>query len=921
MKSFIEINKTVRIIIPKDWKNDEKGNFFEKIAGILLKRQRYEVIQRVRFIGMEIDLIADHIDTNERIFVECKFTSDPFSASVIHALIGKAIQKNVKMAYLFSTAPPGKEAKGVIDELEEKKPENSPNIVFINPEKLAEMFIDVFNAQPDLPKKIKNTSIGSATLIIMPNFSPFWIFEEYQNGIPTRAIIQHALQGEKTIPSESDLSGILKENDLFQGLSLVYKKTKKEAVDLIETQTAEPSEDEVVAPVAVADSLDDYRPCKPQYFIGRNDIQKNIWDFLNDVREDKTNTRILALSGPSGFGKSSIILKLADRFRNIKWMNKYYIYSVDVRSARSPLFVAKALKTALQSAVDDGFIQMQLLKISIESTGSFLQSGSVQSALDLLKSSKRVILLFFDQFEEIFTKDELLSTFDLFKKLAFEVHSTSANIVLGFSWRTGVTLSDDNPAYHVWHSLKDIRREIILGEFTSAESSQLIGQFEHELTQNLLRPLRRSLLEQGQGLPWLLKKLCIHIYREIKKGTRQEELLTRRLNIKSLFDEDLEHLTESQINCLEYIAKNSPADFSDIINNFSAETVNRLYNERLIVRAGQKYAVYWDIFREYLDKGIVPAIPWTYVPQVQLSTAIRSFFLIRDEGPLDLNNLLKKLGYAEKTMFNVVSDLQNFLLINRLKNGKYIVRPELKESNDKEIAEFLNKQIKDHILVQRVFEVLNPGKTMKVETFKKIIASSYTTANLKAKSINAYLNRFIPWFRFVGLFDYSEEIIKRPIQLGKDFGKFDFISRRRTGTVLRFVCSTSPQKVFDLAKELVKSGSMSKEEIHKRKNRNAAFDLIGLDLAYRGYKILFPTDLLIKAYNESEDKMLNIISSRALSSNFLKELLPLIKSNLNAPISKVGIELSKKFKKNWSKPSAIRYASAGRLWLKFFGCI
>lgn len=154
-----------------------------------------------------------------------------------------------------------------------------------------------------------------------------------------------------------------------------------------------------------------------------------------------------------------------------------------------------------------------------------------------------------------------------------------------------------------------------------------------------------------------------------------------------------------------------------------------------------------------------------------------------------------------------------------------------------------------------------------------------------------------------------------------NFGKFDFISWRRPETLLRFVCSTSPQKVFGLAKELAKLGAMTMKEVSRRKKRNAAFDLLGLDLAYRRYKTLFPTDVLIKAYNESEDKILDTISSKALSSNFLKELLPLIKSNINASISKVGIELSKKFNKNWSESSAVRYASAGRLWLRFFGCI
>jgi Holliday junction resolvase-like predicted endonuclease/predicted transcriptional regulator len=920
MNSFLELKKTTRIIVPKNWTNNQKADFFEQLAGKILKPQRYKVIQRVRFTGMEIDLIADHLDTNQRIFVECKFVVDPISSNVIFDIVGKAVTKGIKIAYLFSTASLGKEAKGVIDELEEKKSKDIPKIVFINPEKLTDMFIDIFDAKPDLPETLVTASISVATLIITPNFSPFWILEEYQNGIPTRAFIQSALSKEKAMPSDIEVSKILKENDLSQGLELIFEGSpKKKTADSRKAKTERNyPEEEVIASVAVADSLDDYRPCKPEHFVGRNDIQRNILQFLHNVRDDATSTRILALSGPSGFGKSSVILKLADRFHNIKWRNKFYIFSVDVRSARSPLFVAKALKTSLQSAINSGFIPMQILNIAIESTGSFLQSDSIQLALELLKSNKRVLVLFFDQFEEMLTKDELLSTFESFKKLAFEVHSSRANIVVGFSWRTGITLSDDNPAYHVWHDLKDLRRDITLGEFTSAESSQLILQFEHELSENLLPPLRRRLLEQGQGLPWLLKKLCIHVYGEIKKGTQQEELLSRRLNIKSLFDEDLEILTERQIQCLKYIAKKSPADFLDIINNFEQEIVNGLYSKRLIVRAGQKYAVYWDIFREYLVENTIPPIPWTYVPQVQFSMAILSFFLLRSEGPLDLNNLAKKLRYTEKTVLNIVTDLQNFLLINRHENGKYSVRPEVINSNDKEISIFLNKQLKEHIIVQKLFEILAPDDSISIDDFGNIIAISYAVANLKPESINAYRDRFLPWLRCVGLLDISGDILTRPLELGKDFGKFDFRSRRFLGNILKFVCSTSPQKVFDLATELAKQGSISKNEIYKHKKRNASYDLIGLGLAFWRNKILFPSDLLVSALNESENKVLDIISSRALSSEFLQALLPLLKSNLKIPLSNIGIMLSKRLNKNWSESSALRYASAGKLWLSFF---
>jgi len=61
-----EPKKAVGILVPDDWSNDQKGEFLEKIAAELLKRLRFKITDRVRFTGMEIDLIADNLDRASR---------------------------------------------------------------------------------------------------------------------------------------------------------------------------------------------------------------------------------------------------------------------------------------------------------------------------------------------------------------------------------------------------------------------------------------------------------------------------------------------------------------------------------------------------------------------------------------------------------------------------------------------------------------------------------------------------------------------------------------------------------------------------------------------------------------------------------------------------------------------------------------
>jgi hypothetical protein len=84
--------------------------------------------------------------------------------------------------------------------------------------------------------------------------------------------------------------------------------------------------------------------------------------------------------------------------------------------------------------------------------------------------------------------------------------------------------------------------------------------FEKELGQKVRPELRRQLMENSQGYPWLLKKLCIHVYDQIFSGIRQAGLV-ETLDIASLFDRDLQGLTSAEQTCLMLIAHSAPADW------------------------------------------------------------------------------------------------------------------------------------------------------------------------------------------------------------------------------------------------------------------------------------------------------------------------------------------------------------------------
>lgn len=904
-----------RVITPEGWTDNQRGDFFEELMAGLFKKQRYRVLRRVRFTGMEIDLLLEHQDTGRNAYAECKFHKDNIQAPVLYALIGKANSHKVDLAYLLSTAALGKEAHGVVEE-RNREEKLSPQLISIGPERLTDWFLSIENARMPEPSDfgISIARAGDMTLIVRPTDDRFWLLEEKSEGIPSKGIIIDAKSGNEA--SLDLLRHDFQRLSLWSGLEIV--QANAQSSDRSDSQSD--FEEEVVTSVGMAERYDDYRPCRPEDFVGRTELQKSVWDFLSLIDQSNTETRVVSFVGPSGFGKSSVILKLADRFRNKKWRNRFYFYPLDVRSAKGPLFVAKAMKLAFQASVNDGFIEGD--SIEIDSTEHILSSTSIQEALKALEENNRVLVVFFDQFEELFSKESLLETFDQFRRLAYEVDSLQGNLVLGFSWRTGITFSEDHPAYYMWQDLRDKRLEFKISEFESKESSLLITQFEKHGNISLEHQLRRRLIEQCQGFPWLLKKLCIHVFEELAKGTRSSELTARRLNIKRLFDEDLEPLTSNQVGCLKYIAEHSPADILEVIDVFGQDTVNQLAQSRLVIRAGQKYAVYWDIFREYLVNDSVPAIPLTYIPIYSITMLMKVFRHLQQGAGMDVQELCSAVGFSEKTMVNVVADLQAFNLASR-NNTVIAINPDILGADSMKIANFLAHQLRDHIVFQAAVEGTDGSRKLSMDELHEIFRSAYKAASYRSEVISAYANRLLQWLTFAGLTTTeSDGIILHTDAQGSDKGRFsrsnlESAKRGRKGKG-NFLCASGPDQASELALQLFSSKRLSRDQIKVIGYRNSAYDLSSLGLAeWNGGELVANVELTNLAIEtDLKNAIISKIRQRALNSPFLSALSELLSQKPNALPSDCAI-LGESLGYKWSEPSAKRYLSGGKAWLAY----
>jgi hypothetical protein len=420
----------------------------------------------------------------------------------------------------------------------------------------------------------------------------------------------------------------------------------------------------------------------------------------------------------------------------------------------------------------------------------------------------------------------------------------------------------------------------------------------------------------------LLKKLCIHIYRQAKEGTKQGATLAGQIDLKSLFEEDLELLTSrEQLACLKYIAANSPADKIDVLDQFEQETVNSLIENRLIVTSGPKYVVYWDVFRDYLVSNTVPVLPLTYVPQAQLSTALKSFFALQKNSSLDMAKLASDFGYSQKTVFNVISDLQTFMLVSRDHQSLAVVDA-LKDASNDQVASYLSHQLNDHIVVKELNSRLQPGEKMRLEQFRGLFADAYPAANFRPETLDAYSSKILPWLKFPGLVEVDQEQnIIRPVGTGKQKGSVTGLGFRIPGPRKGLFISTSqPGQVIGLAMQLrIADPCISRKRLSAEGLSHAATDLVCLQLAkWTKEGLTAGEELNSISRDNAEKEIYDLIRCRVMTSPFFEFLRQAQGHRLRGSREGIATRVTEEFNRSWSLSSAERYISAGRMWLSYF---
>lgn len=719
-------------------KGHQRGKFFEKLANNIFITQRYKVSGNVNVTGQEFDLECEHLDrVNEKCLVECK-AKQSLSSDEIKKFVFSVGFNNFNFGYFLYTRNYEHQVSGLIKEIESDA--RYKNLYFWGAEKVIELLV-ASGSISAYSSGLKGEEVFKV-ILLYSYFGVFYITIIGRGTIPESFSINYA----KDMSVLSDESTASKIRDYIEELKDLAPYQEKPEGDKPEFKGHQ--DIDTITEIQSSDSWDDYKPASLQYFVGRKRQKDKIFSFLNDVRSFSMEKRVFYIDGKSGWGKSSLMSDLRERCRNKHYKNKYFSVVIDSRSANSNNFVALAYELLIKKAVKTDFIPQKYLSIKIPSSFDILRYDLSEELIEWLKKNSKVLILVFDQFEDVFRKEGI---FKSFYKFLLDVNNLNSNIILGFSWKSEVNIPIENEAYHLWQQSRDLALRITLDEFDTSESKAIIRQLEKDVSANFDIDFIRKIVDNAQGYPWLVKKLCIHIKKQVFKGLSIEDLYEQDFQVKDLFTLDLEELGANEVKALRYIAKRAfndqALDVTELDEVISSDIVQSLIHKRFVIKSGTKYNIYWDIFRDYLVLDQIPPIGETYLIRQPINSVIEAFLAFASDPTLDVDKFinLTSSSVGEGAALNILRELRNIGIVN-YRNGFFTVNIESDDINNEYFKDYVNEKLSKHTFTIEMKKI--EGREIGISDLTEIIQTKIRTKSFSEKTLETYAQTFLGWLDF-----------------------------------------------------------------------------------------------------------------------------------------------------------------------------
>lgn len=888
------MNLHIEVAVPDGTPATVRGGLLERFGSRFLQTQGFGVVEQVRLTGLEVDLLASAgPETGEKLFVECKAHRNPLATEVIMKLYGQVMMKQYSSGWLLSASPLSKDAKGIDEEWQRKPPDERRKLQIYTPDKLIRRLIDAkLIVSPASLSRIDSYKYSDDAYLLITPFGDYWSLVILDSSTNLRSGT-HIFFADTGRPASAAIGEQVKTTDATTAdLDLFFEwQTRKDS-----HQSLLSDELQSIVPVQMADDWADYRPSRPEDFVGRDQLQQDVLSLLDSARSRTSSTRLFAVKAPSGWGKSSFVLKIAQRAAAIAHGKRNFVYAVDSRAASSQRFAELALYSAVQKAAQAGFVDGEE-RLEVGGSDAPFASESMGRMLTQLHAENKIICLIFDQFEELLYKENLAPLFKDIRTLCDAVVEAQANFIIGFSWKTDGTIPPEHDAYYMWHSLSDRRREFELTVLSDSDVNKAINRFAKEIGQPVAPQIRRLLHDHSQGFPWLLKKLCIHVLQQVNSGLDQSEVLVRALKIEDLFKKDLEGLSEPQFDCIKQIAEEAPADFYKISRTYGDAIVNQLLDHRLIIRSGARLSIYWDIFREYVLNERVPYISTTYVPQANIPSYLKAVKILFSSRRTTYEYLAKELRVSVRTADNIVRDL---VMVGHAEANRQAGRVLSITDEDEARTAFISF-CESHVIYRSLDLSFGRGQAFTVDDVIDIARGAYSARGVSEKVSSPYARRLLSWLIAVGLARREAHFyyLTKPIGAGMSF---EIRPTRRSMGI--FLGGSTPVKVVAACGMILSGNSL--KTVEAEHGRYPISDMLNLDVideagvlqAHGGS----PTEIVTEAVRRS--------TTFVAAADFLA-------NNKDGKGFEAGRMLAEYLQVQWSDASCVRNGSSLLCWVRW----
>lgn len=861
-----------------------KGRLLENLVRDYLKRIGCEVVERFRDAGTEIDLLCRQTATGHKIVVECKAHQANLGAEVINKIFADVDEFDAESGIIFTISPLGSEARTRMEKMNAKRKREFLRVYLPNDVVFLLLQCEALIA-PSFPT---DRPISLERYLCLFEGRRVWV-ACVLNAAREAPEGYLAWDGETGAPIEPNSAPTIADTD-FPHADIGWLQHAS-------NQRREVSAAQPLTEVIAGDEWRDYRPSRPDDFVGRSGIISDIANYFELVKSRTTKTRLIGIKGRSGWGKSSLALKIAKELED----RSVFVSVLDCRSAALSSYPDLALYKALTSGCEKLY-SGGLFAPRFEHRANPFEDENVKTFLQDVQRRKAVICLIFDQFEAIIHREDLGSLFSRMRELAFFADEFGGSIVFGFSWKTDGMIISDNPGYHMWHSLADRRRDFEVDKFTREDADAFINLALRSAGKSLPSPVLRFIREQYAGYPWLLKKLIRHCV-DALSNTETERDVNSFFRVTELFDADIQELSSSDNAALRFIAREAPVEQHIASEQCGSAAIEHLINRRLVVQSGNKLSPYWDVFRDYLISGQIPRIPNTYIPtlSVRKIRSVLRFMVGRKKS--SYLKLSGQLGMSMGTTDNMVRDLSNMgLIIPDRPNQKFEIVCRSPSDATKCIVDYLQS----HSIFLNAKKHIESGKKVNLDRLVELARSDFEFISIDESTLRVYVRKIATYCLDFGLFrrERLSFALHTPVEniLEVDVG------RQSLNSSDIFLGAASPARVIDLLMYMRNGKIKNRWDADKYDLRNAIFasSSLGLIEHKNGH-----VRLLIEFEREEEVKIAVVEAARRVEP-FPTTIERADFDQLDA--LDFGVQIADIFEKNWAPNSCKRYGFALREW-------